>query len=47
MDSKPRRRTAFVDKELSRYRLEIAALSETLFGWCLLHIFSGLDAKVR
>ena len=37
--------TALVGRELGRYRIEIAGLSETRFAevgernWCLLHIF--------
>ena len=43
---RPERRTALVGRELDRYKVEIAALSETrlaeeglLKGWCWLHFF--------
>ena len=41
---RPQRRTALVGRELGRYGIEIAALSETRFAE--IHSF-GVDVKVR
>ena len=48
---KPQRRTALAGRKLDRYKVEIAALSETrlteeglLKGWCWL-LYSGMDTR--
>ena len=51
---RPQRRTALVGRELGRYGIEIAALSETRFAEigeikevCAGYTFFGVDVKLR